>query len=95
MLPLGVPQIVISGAADPVVPAPFGRIYAQLAAAAGDKVEEMTLPNAGHFELIDPQSAAFEQRQVGDRKIAEVNFHPLLWAFPPRRDSCPYKTTGI
>ena len=61
MLPLRVPQIVISGAADPVVPAPFGRYYSQLAAAAGDKVEEITLPNAGHFELIDPQSAAFEQ----------------------------------
>jgi hypothetical protein len=32
-----------------------------MAAAAGDKVEEMTLANAGHFELIDPQSPAFAQ----------------------------------
>jgi pimeloyl-ACP methyl ester carboxylesterase len=69
LLPLGVQQIVISGAADPVVPAPFGRFYAQLAAAAGDKVEEMTLPNAGHFELIDPQSAAFERVRSAIEKL--------------------------
>lgn len=60
LLPLRTPQIVISGAFDPIVPAAFGRYYAGMALAAGDKVEEITLPNAGHFELIDPKSAAFE-----------------------------------
>jgi acetyl esterase/lipase len=69
LLPLGVPQIVISGAADPVVPPPFGRLYAPLAAAAGAQVEEMTLPNAGHFELIDPQSAAFDSVRSAIEKL--------------------------
>ena len=61
MLPLGVPQTIVSGALDPIVPAPFGRAYAAKAKAAGDPVNEITLADAGHFELIDPQSSAFEQ----------------------------------
>jgi acetyl esterase/lipase len=61
MLPLGVPQTIVSGALDPIVPAPFGRAYAAKAKAAGDPVREITLPDAGHFELIDPRSSAFEQ----------------------------------
>ena len=61
LLPIGVPQIIISGALDPVVPAEFGRHYGKMAVAAGDKIEEMTIANAGHIELIDPASAAFEQ----------------------------------
>jgi len=69
LLPLGVPQIVISGAFDPIVPAAFGRYYTQLAAAAGDKVEEITLTNAGHFELIDPSSAAFAQVRLAIERL--------------------------
>jgi acetyl esterase/lipase len=61
MLPLGVAQIVISGAQDPIVPPGFGRYYSQLASAAGDKVEEITVANAAHFELIDPQAPAFAE----------------------------------
>ncbi|MFN3659219.1 MAG: alpha/beta hydrolase family protein [Pseudolabrys sp.] len=61
LLPLGVPQTVISAALDPIVPAAFGRAYAAGASAAGDRVVEITIPQAGHFELIDPRSGAFEQ----------------------------------
>jgi acetyl esterase/lipase len=61
MLPLSVPQAIISGALDPIVPAAFGRAYAAKAKAAGDSVQEMTIPDASHFELIDPQSSAFAE----------------------------------
>jgi acetyl esterase/lipase len=61
MLPIGVPQAIISGALDPIVPAAFGRAYAGKAAAAGDPVREITLSDAGHFELIDPKSSSFEE----------------------------------
>jgi acetyl esterase/lipase len=61
LLPLGVPQAVVSGALDPIVPAAFGRAYAAKAAAAGDVVQELTIKNAGHFELIDPMFSAFGQ----------------------------------
>jgi len=59
MLPIGVPQAIVSGSLDPIVPAPFGRAYAAKAATAGDRVQELTINDAGHFELIDPQSSAF------------------------------------
>ena len=60
LLPLGVPQTIISGARDPIVPAAFGDAYAAKAKAAGDRVKAITIKDAGHFELIDPQSKAFE-----------------------------------
>jgi pimeloyl-ACP methyl ester carboxylesterase len=59
MAPLGVPQAVISGALDPIVPPKFGRDYAMAATGAGDKVRELTIEGAGHFELIDPTSDAW------------------------------------
>lgn len=59
LLPLGVPQVVVSGSLDRIVPDSFGRAYANLAAAAGDRVRQVTLPEAGHFELVDPASGAW------------------------------------
>jgi len=63
-LPIKTPLAVISGALDPIVPPVFGVEFAARAKAAGDSVEEITLPDAGHFELIDPTSAAWS-RVVG------------------------------
>jgi acetyl esterase/lipase len=46
----------------------FGRAYAAKAKAAGDTVEEVTIPDASHFELIDPESRAFaEIRSIIER----------------------------
>ena len=59
LLPIGVTQIVISGALDKIVPAPFGKDFAAAAAKAGDNAKELTIENAGHFELIDPTSDAW------------------------------------
>ena len=59
MLPLKVEQLIVSGTLDPIVPSRFGRDYGTLAKAAGDPAVTMDLEGAGHFELIDPQSAAW------------------------------------
>jgi len=59
LLPLGDRQIVISGALDPIVPARFGEAYATAAAASGDPAQSVVLEGAGHFEVIDPTSAAW------------------------------------
>ncbi|MGI9170622.1 MAG: alpha/beta hydrolase family protein [Caulobacteraceae bacterium] len=59
LVPIGVPQAIISGDLDLIVPAVFGFDYAAKAAAAGDPVSAATLPGAGHFELIDPRSVAW------------------------------------
>lgn len=61
LLPLGVKQVVISGALDPIVPPSFGQDYARKAAAKGDTVKEITIDGAGHFELIDPTSEAWKK----------------------------------
>jgi len=59
LLPLGVEQVIISGALDPIVPPSLGVAYAARAGEAGDRVTEITLGEAGHFELIDPTAPAW------------------------------------
>ncbi len=59
MLPLRIEQVVISGELDPIVPASLGEAYAAEATEAGDPVKEITLEDAGHFELIDPTAPAW------------------------------------
>ena len=59
MLPLQIEQVVISGELDPIVPPQFGVAYAAEAETAGDTVTEITLDDAGHFELIDPTAPAW------------------------------------
>jgi acetyl esterase/lipase len=58
-LPLGVPQLVVHGDADDVVPISIARAYAERAAAAGDPCELVELPGCGHDEHLDPSSAAW------------------------------------
>ena len=54
LLPSRLAQVVISGERDHIVPPRFGQAYARQA-----QVREVTLTGAGHFELIDPTSAAW------------------------------------
>jgi acetyl esterase/lipase len=53
------PQVVISGALDPIVPPRIGTGYLAKAAQKNVQVKELVIPQSGHFELIDPQSAAW------------------------------------
>lgn len=59
LLPLNVPQILIQGARDPIVPPAQGAHYAARAEAVKERVEVVTIPNAGHFELIAPWTPAW------------------------------------
>jgi pimeloyl-ACP methyl ester carboxylesterase len=61
LVPIGVRQAVVSGALDSIVPPRFGRAYAARAHAVGDAVQEIEIEGAGHFELIDPTSAAWRR----------------------------------
>ena len=54
LLPLGVGQTLVHGTADEDVPYRMSEEYATRARESGDTVGLVTLPNAGHFELIDP-----------------------------------------
>jgi acetyl esterase/lipase len=59
LLPLGVPQMLLHGDADDVVPYELSQRYHAAARAAGDDCTLVTLPATGHFELIDPRSTAW------------------------------------
>ena len=59
LLPLGVPQILIYGSNDGIVPASFGQAYADVADKSGDKVQLVLINNAGHHEYVVPNSSTW------------------------------------
>lgn len=59
LVPSGAPYLLVHGDADPIVPIEISERYHEAARAAGDDVTLLTLPGAGHFELIDPASAVW------------------------------------
>lgn len=59
MLPLGVPQILITGALDWLVPPSLGDEYATLARKSGDEAKMTVIEGAGHFEVIAPGTVAW------------------------------------
>lgn len=60
LLPLGVPQVLVHGTEDAIVPPAISRDYAAAGAAAGDDARLRELPGVDHFAVIDPATAAWE-----------------------------------
>jgi acetyl esterase/lipase len=58
-LPLGVPQLLVHGDADEVVPIGIARGYAERAGYAGDPCELVEVAGCGHEEHLDPGSRAW------------------------------------
>jgi len=59
MLPAHIPQRLVHGTADDIVPMELSRRYEDRARAKGDDCRLIPLPAAGHFELIDPRTKEF------------------------------------
>jgi acetyl esterase/lipase len=59
LVPLGVPQRLVCGAEDRLVPNELSRRYQEAAAKAGDPVSLECVLGVGHFELVDPASRAW------------------------------------
>lgn len=70
LLPLRLPQTLMQGALDRIVPPAASEDYRTRATALGDVVEAVTLDDAGHFELIAPWTPA--GRQVVERIVRAV-----------------------
>ena len=68
LLPTKVPQVVVSGELDPIVPVKLARDYAAAARRSGTRTELLVYPGAGHFEPIDPDTPA--GRAVVDKLVA-------------------------
>ncbi|MDX1407630.1 MAG: alpha/beta hydrolase, partial [Saprospiraceae bacterium] len=58
-LPLGVPQILVNGESDNIVTLDDITPYFERAQQRGEEIELVTVPNAGHFEVITPGSIAW------------------------------------
>ena len=71
LLPIGVKQIVISGGQDHIVPEHWRLSYVAAAQGAGDKPQSLGIAAAGHFELIDPKSAAWPQIESSIEDLAK------------------------
>jgi acetyl esterase/lipase len=58
-VPLGLPQRILHGTRDEVVPIEMSRTYAAAAKRSGDDSKLIEIAGAGHFEPIDPRSTAW------------------------------------
>ena len=61
LLPLGVPQDLVNGENDRIIPMRLGTGYEAQARAKGDRVALHRIDQTGHVELIAPESAAWAQ----------------------------------
>jgi acetyl esterase/lipase len=61
LLPIGIPYVLVAGDLDDIVPKEFAARFGAKARAANESPREVAMPGAGHFELIDPQSAAWRE----------------------------------
>jgi acetyl esterase/lipase len=61
LAPLGVPQTLVNGDSDRIIPTHFATDYAAKMRAAGDAVEVSIVPGQGHVELIAPETPAWAE----------------------------------
>lgn len=59
LLPIGVPQDLVNGENDRIIPMRLGINYGAQASKAGDKAVLHRIPATGHVELIAPESVAW------------------------------------
>jgi len=59
LAPLGVPQVLVNGAQDRIIPTAYAEGYAAPLRAAGDDVRVRMIDRTGHVELIAPETEAW------------------------------------
>lgn len=72
--PIRVPQYLVNGLQDPIIPAQMATDYRQRMQAAGDRVHIDWIPASGHFDLIDPNSRAWS---VAVKRLGEIMHRDL------------------
>ncbi|MCA1647530.1 MAG: alpha/beta hydrolase [Chloroflexi bacterium] len=59
LVPIGLPQLVVHGTADRIVPYALSEAYVRQASASGDEAKLVTIDGADHLDLWNPTSTAF------------------------------------
>jgi acetyl esterase/lipase len=70
LLPTGAKVVMVHGVYDSVMPPYTGLAYVQAVRRAGDRAEVVTIPDAGHFDLVIPSTAAW--KTIADIVQAEI-----------------------
>ncbi len=65
-------QVLIHGTADTAVPYEISKSYAETKKKSGEHVELITLPDVGHFAIVDPVSAVWPKIQESIQKALSV-----------------------
>lgn len=77
LLPLGVPQDLVNGREDRIIPFRLATDYLAKARDAGDRAELHVVPRTGHVELVAPDTAAWaEARRLIDAAFAGKSARP-------------------
>ena len=70
LVPLGVPQVLITGEEDRIVPLDHIIPYVGKAERNGDDITSVPIPDAGHFEVIAPGSAAWKEVEKAVKRLS-------------------------
>lgn len=76
LLPLGVKQTIIHGEVDNIVPLSMAKDYTEAAKQKSEEVKLVVIEKAGHFELVDPQSAAWQKVKDEVLELLKVGEKP-------------------
>jgi len=71
LLPLGVPQEIVHGRADRIVPVALSEAYVAAAREKGDLARLVAVEGAGHFDVIAPTSKAWPLVEEAVRRLAK------------------------
>ena len=78
LLPIGVPQDLVNGREDRIIPYRMATDYVARATAAGDRAILHTVPATGHVELVAPESAAWaETKRLIRAAFAAARVRPI------------------
>jgi acetyl esterase/lipase len=71
LLPLSVPQLLVHGQADDIVPIQISQVYLAAAHQAGDtEASLLALPNVDHFDVIDPTTEVWAKTRQALQKMS-------------------------
>jgi acetyl esterase/lipase len=71
LLPLNVRQVLLQGTEDNQIPAELPGRWANNARRLGDEVAVVTIPGADHFDVVQPESKAFESVRGAVKRLFE------------------------